>query len=102
MIRRPPRSTHCISSAASDVYKRQVKRNYGYCYAKYNPQNFHIHSLKKLCTCCSPGKYAYDNRKSNSGINISSLQINHCTGSSSNPNHKITGSGTHFKRYTHN
>ena len=23
MIRRPPRSTHCISSAASDVYKRQ-------------------------------------------------------------------------------
>ena len=27
MIRRPPRSTHCISSAASDVYKRQSKRN---------------------------------------------------------------------------
>eukprot|EP00826_Nyctotherus_ovalis_P013050 TRINITY_DN13492_c0_g1_i2.p2 TRINITY_DN13492_c0_g1~~TRINITY_DN13492_c0_g1_i2.p2 ORF type:complete len:135 (+),score=57.20 TRINITY_DN13492_c0_g1_i2:24-407(+) len=26
MIRRPPRSTHCISSAASDVYKRQTKR----------------------------------------------------------------------------
>eukprot|EP00825_Cyclidium_porcatum_P020014 TRINITY_DN22849_c0_g1_i1.p2 TRINITY_DN22849_c0_g1~~TRINITY_DN22849_c0_g1_i1.p2 ORF type:complete len:142 (-),score=3.55 TRINITY_DN22849_c0_g1_i1:379-804(-) len=26
MIRRPPRSTHCISSAASDVYKRQVFR----------------------------------------------------------------------------
>jgi len=25
MIRRPPRSTHCISSAASDVYKRQSK-----------------------------------------------------------------------------
>eukprot|EP00826_Nyctotherus_ovalis_P003573 TRINITY_DN10729_c0_g4_i4.p1 TRINITY_DN10729_c0_g4~~TRINITY_DN10729_c0_g4_i4.p1 ORF type:complete len:278 (+),score=84.06 TRINITY_DN10729_c0_g4_i4:25-834(+) len=24
MIRRPPRSTHCISSAASDVYKRQL------------------------------------------------------------------------------
>eukprot|EP00825_Cyclidium_porcatum_P038091 TRINITY_DN4346_c0_g1_i2.p5 TRINITY_DN4346_c0_g1~~TRINITY_DN4346_c0_g1_i2.p5 ORF type:complete len:100 (+),score=11.84 TRINITY_DN4346_c0_g1_i2:60-359(+) len=23
MIRQPPRSTHCISSAASDVYKRQ-------------------------------------------------------------------------------
>eukprot|EP00969_Alexandrium_andersonii_P197757 8736064-Alexandrium_andersonii.AAC.1 len=23
MIRRPPRSTHCISVAASDVYKRQ-------------------------------------------------------------------------------
>eukprot|EP00826_Nyctotherus_ovalis_P011313 TRINITY_DN12950_c0_g4_i1.p2 TRINITY_DN12950_c0_g4~~TRINITY_DN12950_c0_g4_i1.p2 ORF type:complete len:163 (+),score=12.15 TRINITY_DN12950_c0_g4_i1:23-490(+) len=26
MIRRPPRSTHCISSAASDVYKRQLWR----------------------------------------------------------------------------
>ena len=24
MIRQPPRSTHCISSAASDVYKRQT------------------------------------------------------------------------------
>eukprot|EP00975_Prorocentrum_lima_P011002 2338618-Prorocentrum_lima.AAC.1 len=24
MIRRPPRPTHCISSAASDVYKRQL------------------------------------------------------------------------------
>eukprot|EP00825_Cyclidium_porcatum_P011085 TRINITY_DN1566_c0_g1_i6.p1 TRINITY_DN1566_c0_g1~~TRINITY_DN1566_c0_g1_i6.p1 ORF type:complete len:1401 (+),score=376.97 TRINITY_DN1566_c0_g1_i6:144-4346(+) len=28
MIRRPPRSTHCISSAASDVYKRQVYNEY--------------------------------------------------------------------------
>ena len=27
MIRRPPRSTHCISSAASDVYKRQSRVN---------------------------------------------------------------------------
>ena len=26
MIRRPPRSTHCISSAASDVYKRQPRQ----------------------------------------------------------------------------
>eukprot|EP00825_Cyclidium_porcatum_P002082 TRINITY_DN10961_c0_g1_i1.p1 TRINITY_DN10961_c0_g1~~TRINITY_DN10961_c0_g1_i1.p1 ORF type:complete len:160 (-),score=39.34 TRINITY_DN10961_c0_g1_i1:196-675(-) len=26
MNRRPPRSTHCISSAASDVYKRQYQR----------------------------------------------------------------------------
>ena len=25
MIRRPPRSTHCISSAASEVYKRQER-----------------------------------------------------------------------------
>eukprot|EP00825_Cyclidium_porcatum_P018602 TRINITY_DN21192_c0_g1_i2.p1 TRINITY_DN21192_c0_g1~~TRINITY_DN21192_c0_g1_i2.p1 ORF type:complete len:108 (+),score=15.85 TRINITY_DN21192_c0_g1_i2:140-463(+) len=28
MIRRPPRSTHCISSAASDVYKRQLENSY--------------------------------------------------------------------------
>ena len=28
MIRRPPRSTHCISSAASDVYKRQAYETY--------------------------------------------------------------------------
>ena len=27
MIRRPPRSTHCISSATSDVYKRQVSNS---------------------------------------------------------------------------
>eukprot|EP00825_Cyclidium_porcatum_P035639 TRINITY_DN37398_c0_g1_i1.p1 TRINITY_DN37398_c0_g1~~TRINITY_DN37398_c0_g1_i1.p1 ORF type:complete len:172 (+),score=31.30 TRINITY_DN37398_c0_g1_i1:44-559(+) len=30
VIRRPPRSTHCISSAASDVYKRQ-----GYCHLDF-------------------------------------------------------------------
>eukprot|EP00826_Nyctotherus_ovalis_P002650 TRINITY_DN10534_c0_g1_i21.p1 TRINITY_DN10534_c0_g1~~TRINITY_DN10534_c0_g1_i21.p1 ORF type:complete len:121 (+),score=16.29 TRINITY_DN10534_c0_g1_i21:28-363(+) len=29
MIRRPPRSTHCISSAASDVYKRQIMERKG-------------------------------------------------------------------------
>eukprot|EP00826_Nyctotherus_ovalis_P043358 TRINITY_DN4556_c0_g2_i8.p1 TRINITY_DN4556_c0_g2~~TRINITY_DN4556_c0_g2_i8.p1 ORF type:complete len:160 (-),score=42.37 TRINITY_DN4556_c0_g2_i8:170-613(-) len=29
MIRRPPRSTHCISSAASDVYKRQAQDTSG-------------------------------------------------------------------------
>eukprot|EP00825_Cyclidium_porcatum_P018647 TRINITY_DN21236_c0_g1_i1.p2 TRINITY_DN21236_c0_g1~~TRINITY_DN21236_c0_g1_i1.p2 ORF type:complete len:153 (+),score=34.46 TRINITY_DN21236_c0_g1_i1:142-600(+) len=32
MIRRPPRSTHCISSAASDVYKRQKQ-------SSLNPSN---------------------------------------------------------------
>eukprot|EP00825_Cyclidium_porcatum_P009995 TRINITY_DN15113_c0_g1_i1.p1 TRINITY_DN15113_c0_g1~~TRINITY_DN15113_c0_g1_i1.p1 ORF type:complete len:202 (+),score=38.31 TRINITY_DN15113_c0_g1_i1:75-680(+) len=30
MIRRPPRSTHCISSAASDVYKRQQQMDLHY------------------------------------------------------------------------
>eukprot|EP00826_Nyctotherus_ovalis_P053656 TRINITY_DN6998_c0_g1_i16.p1 TRINITY_DN6998_c0_g1~~TRINITY_DN6998_c0_g1_i16.p1 ORF type:complete len:111 (-),score=51.62 TRINITY_DN6998_c0_g1_i16:380-688(-) len=38
MIRRPPRSTHCISSAASDVYKRQM----------YDDQfDYHYYALKK-------------------------------------------------------
>jgi len=33
MIRRPPRSTHCISSAASDVYKRQsLFQRFGHVY----------------------------------------------------------------------
>eukprot|EP00825_Cyclidium_porcatum_P007225 TRINITY_DN13619_c0_g1_i1.p3 TRINITY_DN13619_c0_g1~~TRINITY_DN13619_c0_g1_i1.p3 ORF type:complete len:113 (-),score=14.04 TRINITY_DN13619_c0_g1_i1:300-638(-) len=31
MIRRPPRSTHCISSAASDVYKRQHNNKLRFC-----------------------------------------------------------------------
>jgi len=34
MIRRPPRSTHCISSAASDVYKRQMLKNTRRLFAK--------------------------------------------------------------------
>eukprot|EP00826_Nyctotherus_ovalis_P027578 TRINITY_DN2155_c0_g2_i2.p1 TRINITY_DN2155_c0_g2~~TRINITY_DN2155_c0_g2_i2.p1 ORF type:complete len:160 (+),score=18.38 TRINITY_DN2155_c0_g2_i2:25-480(+) len=38
MIRRPPRSTHCISSAASDVYKRQLPEWTGHAMiARVNP-----------------------------------------------------------------
>jgi len=36
MIRRPPRSTHCISSAASDVYKRQGLNSSPDSYEKLN------------------------------------------------------------------
>eukprot|EP00825_Cyclidium_porcatum_P032642 TRINITY_DN34868_c0_g1_i2.p5 TRINITY_DN34868_c0_g1~~TRINITY_DN34868_c0_g1_i2.p5 ORF type:complete len:105 (+),score=19.85 TRINITY_DN34868_c0_g1_i2:149-463(+) len=36
MIRRPPRSTHCISSAASDVYKRQVSTQSTWAYVVGN------------------------------------------------------------------
>eukprot|EP00826_Nyctotherus_ovalis_P005462 TRINITY_DN11234_c0_g1_i4.p1 TRINITY_DN11234_c0_g1~~TRINITY_DN11234_c0_g1_i4.p1 ORF type:complete len:596 (+),score=110.32 TRINITY_DN11234_c0_g1_i4:25-1788(+) len=43
MIRRPPRSTHCISSAASDVYKRQdiysVAKICGYLIAALESKN---------------------------------------------------------------
>eukprot|EP00825_Cyclidium_porcatum_P049627 TRINITY_DN8626_c0_g1_i1.p1 TRINITY_DN8626_c0_g1~~TRINITY_DN8626_c0_g1_i1.p1 ORF type:complete len:110 (+),score=35.69 TRINITY_DN8626_c0_g1_i1:145-474(+) len=48
MIRRPPRSTHCISSAASDVYKRQVHGNAEYMgenscsYSNYQEENEQI------------------------------------------------------------
>ena len=36
MIRRPPRSTQSRSSAASDVYKRQVETHVGNILAKLN------------------------------------------------------------------
>eukprot|EP00825_Cyclidium_porcatum_P030972 TRINITY_DN3276_c0_g1_i1.p1 TRINITY_DN3276_c0_g1~~TRINITY_DN3276_c0_g1_i1.p1 ORF type:complete len:635 (-),score=176.19 TRINITY_DN3276_c0_g1_i1:269-2173(-) len=41
MIRRPPRSTHCISSAASDVYKRQFFKYQ----KKKQEKKIYIHSL---------------------------------------------------------
>ena len=51
MIRRPPRSTHALSSAASDVYKRQVEevlsivdRQEGGCEA-LNHENVKLKSL---------------------------------------------------------
>eukprot|EP00825_Cyclidium_porcatum_P025912 TRINITY_DN28025_c0_g1_i1.p3 TRINITY_DN28025_c0_g1~~TRINITY_DN28025_c0_g1_i1.p3 ORF type:complete len:177 (+),score=12.17 TRINITY_DN28025_c0_g1_i1:67-597(+) len=46
MIRRPPRSTHCISSAASDVYKRQF-------------QYFPHFSFASFCTSSSPHLHSY-------------------------------------------
>eukprot|EP00825_Cyclidium_porcatum_P047467 TRINITY_DN7725_c0_g1_i3.p1 TRINITY_DN7725_c0_g1~~TRINITY_DN7725_c0_g1_i3.p1 ORF type:complete len:346 (-),score=87.10 TRINITY_DN7725_c0_g1_i3:225-1262(-) len=40
MIRRPPRSTHCISSAASDVYKRQTQSTWEYLQGYYRNNKF--------------------------------------------------------------
>eukprot|EP00825_Cyclidium_porcatum_P040317 TRINITY_DN5077_c0_g1_i1.p1 TRINITY_DN5077_c0_g1~~TRINITY_DN5077_c0_g1_i1.p1 ORF type:complete len:385 (+),score=81.16 TRINITY_DN5077_c0_g1_i1:132-1286(+) len=47
MIRRPPRSTHCISSAASDVYKRQaqIEQEMGRT-QKNKATSFHLGQLK--------------------------------------------------------
>eukprot|EP00826_Nyctotherus_ovalis_P055022 TRINITY_DN7278_c0_g1_i10.p1 TRINITY_DN7278_c0_g1~~TRINITY_DN7278_c0_g1_i10.p1 ORF type:complete len:320 (+),score=68.63 TRINITY_DN7278_c0_g1_i10:24-962(+) len=46
MIRRPPRSTHCISSAASDVYKRQLL----YCVLGKNMKTrFYIIMIVMVC-----------------------------------------------------
>eukprot|EP00826_Nyctotherus_ovalis_P004481 TRINITY_DN10978_c0_g1_i12.p1 TRINITY_DN10978_c0_g1~~TRINITY_DN10978_c0_g1_i12.p1 ORF type:complete len:154 (+),score=59.84 TRINITY_DN10978_c0_g1_i12:25-462(+) len=42
MIRRPPRSTHCISSAASDVYKRQV---HGSSFAHSSKELAHLYEI---------------------------------------------------------
>eukprot|EP00825_Cyclidium_porcatum_P035394 TRINITY_DN3710_c0_g1_i7.p2 TRINITY_DN3710_c0_g1~~TRINITY_DN3710_c0_g1_i7.p2 ORF type:complete len:140 (-),score=22.35 TRINITY_DN3710_c0_g1_i7:94-513(-) len=52
MIRRPPRSTHCISSAASDVYKRQdffsvfscfLQRLFGFVADVFQQLETHVH-----------------------------------------------------------
>eukprot|EP00826_Nyctotherus_ovalis_P027261 TRINITY_DN2128_c0_g2_i5.p1 TRINITY_DN2128_c0_g2~~TRINITY_DN2128_c0_g2_i5.p1 ORF type:complete len:106 (+),score=5.85 TRINITY_DN2128_c0_g2_i5:25-318(+) len=51
MIRRPPRSTHCISSAASDVYKRQLLLR-SLPVLSYPSPYFarRIHCLRRCCT----------------------------------------------------
>eukprot|EP00825_Cyclidium_porcatum_P039323 TRINITY_DN4738_c0_g1_i1.p1 TRINITY_DN4738_c0_g1~~TRINITY_DN4738_c0_g1_i1.p1 ORF type:complete len:116 (+),score=20.26 TRINITY_DN4738_c0_g1_i1:152-499(+) len=53
MIRRPPRSTHCISSAASDVYKRQV-RDYMYTVTLSDEQ---LYQILDLMTAVTPITY---------------------------------------------
>ena len=57
MIRRPPRSTHCISSAASDVYKRQT---YDYecdaCGHTFELFQSISDSVKKKCPECKKNK----------------------------------------------
>eukprot|EP00826_Nyctotherus_ovalis_P005910 TRINITY_DN1134_c0_g1_i14.p2 TRINITY_DN1134_c0_g1~~TRINITY_DN1134_c0_g1_i14.p2 ORF type:complete len:186 (-),score=33.75 TRINITY_DN1134_c0_g1_i14:1502-2038(-) len=59
MIRRPPRSTHCISSAASDVYKRQIKEMLNKCkntkgkiiMKSSRPLNTLINSMRVMSPC---------------------------------------------------
>ena len=46
MIRRPPRSTPLYSSAASDVYKRQIYNS-----GQYHHSEFHRTSVSELATC---------------------------------------------------
>eukprot|EP00826_Nyctotherus_ovalis_P037841 TRINITY_DN348_c0_g2_i3.p1 TRINITY_DN348_c0_g2~~TRINITY_DN348_c0_g2_i3.p1 ORF type:complete len:260 (+),score=76.65 TRINITY_DN348_c0_g2_i3:50-781(+) len=56
MIRRPPRSTHCISSAASDVYKRQYQRRVHGNIMSNSKSNQSSHSPKNsLFACKHPG-----------------------------------------------
>eukprot|EP00825_Cyclidium_porcatum_P012947 TRINITY_DN16779_c0_g3_i1.p2 TRINITY_DN16779_c0_g3~~TRINITY_DN16779_c0_g3_i1.p2 ORF type:complete len:108 (-),score=44.26 TRINITY_DN16779_c0_g3_i1:63-386(-) len=47
MIRRPPRSTHCISSAASDVYKRQEDDMHVWVILKEDMEGLGIEKEKK-------------------------------------------------------
>ena len=56
MIRRPPRSTHCISSAASDVYKRQIK---GKKAIDDKPYSFCLNNLCSTNAQCNPTSAAY-------------------------------------------
>eukprot|EP00826_Nyctotherus_ovalis_P017857 TRINITY_DN15281_c0_g1_i1.p1 TRINITY_DN15281_c0_g1~~TRINITY_DN15281_c0_g1_i1.p1 ORF type:complete len:229 (+),score=30.24 TRINITY_DN15281_c0_g1_i1:24-689(+) len=51
MIRRPPRSTHCISSAASDVYKRQSH--------KLEISGFTFSSASTFLKTCTKSRTAY-------------------------------------------
>eukprot|EP00825_Cyclidium_porcatum_P022756 TRINITY_DN2501_c0_g1_i11.p1 TRINITY_DN2501_c0_g1~~TRINITY_DN2501_c0_g1_i11.p1 ORF type:complete len:399 (+),score=67.28 TRINITY_DN2501_c0_g1_i11:144-1340(+) len=62
MIRRPPRSTHCISSAASDVYKRQVSTQSTWDYRlAILPPNFPFASLESpFLTLVSPSFFPGD------------------------------------------
>ena len=60
MIRRPPRSTHCISSAASDVYKRQhedFSGQYGKFYASFRNQQWYQDQVTYLEAIAQ--KYGY-------------------------------------------
>eukprot|EP00825_Cyclidium_porcatum_P022582 TRINITY_DN24851_c0_g1_i2.p1 TRINITY_DN24851_c0_g1~~TRINITY_DN24851_c0_g1_i2.p1 ORF type:complete len:198 (-),score=-12.03 TRINITY_DN24851_c0_g1_i2:7-600(-) len=52
MIRRPPRSTHCISSAASDVYKRQVL-SFTSLLVSVDPDSFaHVNQVRRRVQTC--------------------------------------------------
>eukprot|EP00826_Nyctotherus_ovalis_P056109 TRINITY_DN7517_c0_g1_i2.p2 TRINITY_DN7517_c0_g1~~TRINITY_DN7517_c0_g1_i2.p2 ORF type:complete len:188 (+),score=16.66 TRINITY_DN7517_c0_g1_i2:23-565(+) len=65
MIRRPPRSTHCISSAASDVYKRQYytssyKETLTFCaviclalHSPFPTRLWQFWSLSSIILCCN-------------------------------------------------
>eukprot|EP00826_Nyctotherus_ovalis_P055299 TRINITY_DN7330_c0_g2_i1.p1 TRINITY_DN7330_c0_g2~~TRINITY_DN7330_c0_g2_i1.p1 ORF type:complete len:130 (+),score=38.24 TRINITY_DN7330_c0_g2_i1:30-392(+) len=48
MIRRPPRSTHCISSAASDVYKRQILKSVNTPQIKDPPVDCSLQNISKM------------------------------------------------------
>ena len=58
MIRRPPRSTQGVSSAASDVYKRQVWNKKNSIYIHCAPEGRKLHCIKRCNTVsfCIIGK----------------------------------------------
>eukprot|EP00826_Nyctotherus_ovalis_P065908 TRINITY_DN9708_c0_g1_i10.p1 TRINITY_DN9708_c0_g1~~TRINITY_DN9708_c0_g1_i10.p1 ORF type:complete len:315 (+),score=45.59 TRINITY_DN9708_c0_g1_i10:23-946(+) len=51
MIRRPPRSTHCISSAASDVYKRQGENKLKVHSAQNDKKQVKKRSIEEIVAC---------------------------------------------------
>eukprot|EP00825_Cyclidium_porcatum_P041408 TRINITY_DN5432_c0_g1_i13.p2 TRINITY_DN5432_c0_g1~~TRINITY_DN5432_c0_g1_i13.p2 ORF type:complete len:170 (+),score=25.00 TRINITY_DN5432_c0_g1_i13:122-631(+) len=67
MIRRPPRSTHCISSAASDVYKRQVCTKCSSSYLLYSED------CQDCYSPCSTGYFGDTSVTPNSCVGINLL-----------------------------
>eukprot|EP00826_Nyctotherus_ovalis_P039852 TRINITY_DN3863_c0_g2_i13.p1 TRINITY_DN3863_c0_g2~~TRINITY_DN3863_c0_g2_i13.p1 ORF type:complete len:162 (-),score=69.73 TRINITY_DN3863_c0_g2_i13:83-544(-) len=51
MIRRPPRSTHCISSAASDVYKRQGEICVNTLKKDWEPAKWSLRNIFEVIRC---------------------------------------------------
>eukprot|EP00825_Cyclidium_porcatum_P012421 TRINITY_DN16481_c0_g1_i2.p2 TRINITY_DN16481_c0_g1~~TRINITY_DN16481_c0_g1_i2.p2 ORF type:complete len:200 (+),score=52.82 TRINITY_DN16481_c0_g1_i2:132-731(+) len=64
MIRRPPRSTHCISSAASDVYKRQVSTQSTWAQKREETQyKRKLEQNKKKCLNKKQEQIEYENKQ---------------------------------------
>eukprot|EP00825_Cyclidium_porcatum_P013636 TRINITY_DN1721_c0_g1_i1.p2 TRINITY_DN1721_c0_g1~~TRINITY_DN1721_c0_g1_i1.p2 ORF type:complete len:150 (-),score=66.21 TRINITY_DN1721_c0_g1_i1:122-571(-) len=73
MIRRPPRSTHCISSAASDVYKRQVSTQSTWDTGKwYNFDDGCVSEVTNMSAIVSEAAYVlfYQRRDAGQNTNI--------------------------------
>eukprot|EP00825_Cyclidium_porcatum_P006258 TRINITY_DN13093_c0_g1_i3.p1 TRINITY_DN13093_c0_g1~~TRINITY_DN13093_c0_g1_i3.p1 ORF type:complete len:280 (-),score=89.91 TRINITY_DN13093_c0_g1_i3:48-887(-) len=70
MIRRPPRSTHCISSAASDVYKRQIPTR-----LSTNPFNKKTNNENNLIQSIIENKQTNNTQPNEAGDNNTNNQI---------------------------
>jgi len=92
MIRRPPRSTHCISSAASDVYKRQpytpTPNGLSGALLTSNPNSANPFRLDRsnAITCDNNHDYAPEQKAVDSGLMDKFVQNLSPSGASCTPN----------------